>query len=454
MTGSPIPPPSYRVVVGRLRTMDPERPTAEAMAVRDDTIVAVGTRAEVLAACPEGTPVEDLGETCVLPGFIDTHLHLLRGGLKVIHDLGPGPHDADTVVASMRELGFEAEWGEEPPTLEQRVEGMRVFQPALHELGITAVIDPAATRDELAGYQECWRRDLLTLRVVAMPYVDVGQPEGSGVDDAIVRLENVGLGTGFGDDRLRVGGIKVYLDGEGMKSQALLRDPWPDTGEPGVQRIPTEAFQRLLDHCARSGWTVGVHAVGGLAVERLLECYAAADRVASIRGRQWQIIHGYLETAAASMRRAAELDVVMAAQPSIMLRNGAALAELLGPWAERMCALRSWLDAGVRVALGSDGPYFPFDPRELMWSAVTRRVRDREEPLDPAEAITVEEALAAYTREAAVAAFAEGRYGVLAPGLLADWVALDRDPLTIDPMELRDLRVLRTVVGGETVWSA
>jgi predicted amidohydrolase YtcJ len=449
-----IPPPSYAVVAGRLRTMDPERPTAEAMAVRDDTIIAVGDLADVRAACPEGTPVEDLGDTCVLPGFIDTHLHLLRGGLKVIHDLGPGLHDAAAVVENMRVRGFEDGWGETPPTLDERVEGMRVFQPALHELGITAVVDPAASRSEMEGYQECWRRGTLTLRVVAMPHVDVGVPEGSGVDDAITRLENVGLSTGFGDDRLRVGGIKVYLDGEGMKSQALLRDPWPDTGEMGVQRIPTPAFQKLLDHCARSGWTVGVHAVGGLAVERLLECYAAADRVASIRGRQWQIIHGYLETEPASMKRAAELDVVMAAQPSIPLRNGAMLAEMLGPWAERMSALRSWLDAGARVALGSDGPFFPFDPRELIWSAVTRRVRDRDEPLDLSEAITVEEALAAYTREAAVAAFAEGRYGVLAPGRLADWVALDRDPVAIDPMELRDLRVLRTVVGGATVWSA
>jgi predicted amidohydrolase YtcJ len=454
----PVPPerpapPGTTIVVGRLRTMDPERPTAEAMAVVGDRIVAVGDLADVVGECPGDAHVETIAGT-VVPGLIDTHLHMLRGGLKVMHDLGPGAHSVADVAEVMRVKGFETGWGDVPPTLDERAEAMRVIQPVMHALGITGVIDPAATEDELSGYQESWRRGELTMRVLAMPYPDLGDPDAPDVDAAIQRLEGVGVSTGFGDDLLRLGGIKVYFDGEAMKGQALLEEPWPHHGEVGHQRMPTEAFQRLVDHCAQHGWSVGVHAVGGAAVDAVLDCLEKANALAPIMDRQWQIIHGYLEIRPETMAKAARLGVVLAAQPSITLRNGAGLAELLGDRATTMNPLRSWLDAGVTVVLGSDGPYFPFDPRELMWAAVTRRVRGRDEPLGIAEAITAEEALRAYTADAAVVAFAGDRRGMLRPGHLADWTAFDRDPVEIDPEELPTLRVLRTVVGSQTVFEA
>ncbi len=451
-----IPPdrqPTRRtyVVLGHLRTMDPERPEAEAMAVVGDRIAAVGSRAEVLAA-HQGAEVTDLGDATVTPGLIDTHLHMLRGGLKIIHDLGDAAHDLELVKATMREKGFEAGWGEQPPTLADRAAAMRLVQPLMHQLGFTGIIDPAATQGELSGYQECWRRGELTMRVVAMPYPQVGDLEHPDVDGAIERLEGIGLSTGFGDDLLRIGGIKVYFDGEAMKGEALRRTPWPHNGSVGYQRIPTPDFQRLMDYCATNGWSVGVHAVGAAGIATTLECFAAADRLQSIAGRQWQIIHGYLEVELASMELAARLGVVLAGQPSIALRNAAGLVEKLGESALTINPLRSWLDAGVAVVLGSDGPFFPFDPRELMWTAVTRRVWGREEPLALSEAITAEEALRAYTATAAVAAFDGDRRGVLAPGRLADWTAFEADPVTIDPDDLLTLRVLCTVVGGVSVY--
>jgi predicted amidohydrolase YtcJ len=408
----------------------------------------------VLAACPEGVPVDDLGSATITPGLIDTHLHLQRGGLKMLHDLGDGPHDLDLVIATMREKGFEAGWGDEPPTPGERAAAMRAVQPVMHQLGITGVIDPAATQEELSGYQESWRRGELTMRIVAMPYPRVGDFEHPDVDGAIERLEGVGLATGFGDDLLRIGGIKVYFDGEAMKGDALRRDPWPHNCSVGHQRIPTAEFQRLMDYCATHGWSVGVHAVGGAGVAGVLEAFAKADAKRSIAGRQWQVIHGYLETEKASMELAARLGVVIAAQPSITLRNGAGLVERLGDGVLTMNPLRSWLDAGVTLVLGSDGPFFPFDPRELIWSAVTRRVRGRQEPLALSEAITVDEALRAYTADAAVAAFCGESRGRLRPGMLADWTAFEQDPVTMDPDSLPGLRVVRTVVGGATVYEA
>jgi predicted amidohydrolase YtcJ len=435
------------VVAANIRTMDPARPLAEAMAVQGDRVLAVGTVSEVLAVCPAGTPVETLDAT-ITPGLIDTHLHMQRGGLKTIHDLGHGPHRLEDVLTHMREHGFEAVWGTEPPTLDDRAAALRIIQPLMHQLGITGVIDPAATPEEISGYQESRRRDELSMRVLAMPYLELNDEQG--LDTVITRLEGIGLATGFGDEWLRIGGIKVYFDGEAMKGEALLSQPWPH-GSRGRQRIPTTEFQRLVDHCARTGWSIGVHAVGGAAIDRVLACFARANEAASIAGRQWQIIHGYLETTPEAMALAAKLDVVLAAQPSIALRNGAWLVRTLGERVTRMNPLRSWRTAGVRVVLGSDGPFFPFDPRELMWSAVTRRVRGLAEPVGEQEAITAGEALAGYTADAAVAAFASGHRGVLAAGMLADWTAFDMDPVTIDPGQLRELRVLRTVVGGRVV---
>lgn len=446
-------PGDAMVLIARVRTMDPQRPLAEAMAVADGRILSVGSVAEVRSTAPAGTPVEDLGAATITPGLIDTHLHLQRGGLKIIHDMGPGPHALDEVVATMRETGFGADWGPVPPTPADRAAAMRLVQPLMHELGITGVIDPAVTAEEMAGYQDCRARGELTMRVVAMPYPDLGAAQDAEIDTALERLRGVGLSTGFGDALLRVGGVKVYFDGEAMKGQALLAAPWPD-GSCGVQRIPTAQFQRLVDHCAATGWSVGVHAVGGAAVDTVLDCFERADARHPIAGRNWQLIHAYLETTPQAMARAARLGVVAAVQPSIVLRNGAGLARQLGEErAAGMNPLRSWIDSGALVVLGSDGPFFPFDPRELMASAITRRVRDRAEPLSPAEAITADEALACYTRNAAVAAFDGDRRGMLRPGGYADWVAFDADPVATEPQLLPGLQVLRTVVGGRTVFT-
>jgi len=459
---SPVPPDApaatdWTVINAPLLTMDPDRPTAEAMATCGDRIVAVGTAEEVLAAAPSGIrPQESTGT--VLPGLIDSHLHLQRGGLKILHDVGPGPAgdpsgDLDLVIGTMRRKGFEEGWGPVPPTLPERAAALRRVQPLMHRLGFTGVIDPAATREELRGYQESWRRGELTMRVLAMPYPDVGTAAAPDVDAALGQLENVGLSTGFGDERLRIGGIKVYFDGEAMQAQALLGEPWPHGGT-GTQRIPTADFARLVEHCAVRGWSVGVHAVGGAAVDAVLTCFEQADRRSPIAGRMWQIIHGYLEIRPQDMARAARLGVVIAAQPSITLRNGRQLLAALGDRAATMNPLRSWIDAGALYALGSDGPFFPFDPRELIWSAVTRRVRGVPDPVGPQEAITVPEALAGYTVNAARVALAGDRRGMLRPGYLADWTLLDRDPTAIPTDDLPGLTVLRTVVGGQVVYDA
>ncbi|GAA4169605.1 amidohydrolase [Gryllotalpicola koreensis] len=426
-------------------TLNPDAPHAEAFAVRNGRICAIGELAEVLAAVPKSTPVEEL-DGVVLPGLIDAHMHLQRGGLKALDYLGPDD-DVEAFIIAMHD-SFDDDGPAHPP-FGDRIRAIERVQPLLHALGFTGVIDPAVTPDELRGYRAAHARGLLTMRTLAMPYLEIGVPGIPDVDAVIARLDGVGVATGFGDEMLRLGPIKVYADGEALAGQALLEEPWDDAGYRGLQRIDTTEYERLVTWCASHGWGVGAHAVGGAAVALVV---AAAERAgADVRGLRFQAIHAYLEPSAEAMRRAAATGVVASLQPSIIWHNGAGLRRALGERAETANPVRSWLDAGACVAFGSDGPYFAFDPRHLMWQAATRRIEGEERPLDASEAISIDEALAAYTTGAAYAALAEHERGALRPGYRADWALWSADPTTVPIDEVRSLIVLRTDVGGRTV---
>ncbi|MCW4385063.1 amidohydrolase family protein [Salinibacterium sp. SYSU T00001] len=446
-SGAPV------VIVAPTVTMDPEHPRAEAFAMHAGRLLAVGELDAVRAAVPQGTREVTL-DGVVLPGLIDAHMHMQRGGLKAL-DQFPEGTDVDSYMERMLQTPHDPEWRDGEPTMEDRVEGLRRVQPLLHALGFTGVIDPAVTIDEMRGYQETKRRGALTMRTVAMPYPEIGTPEVPTVDEAITYLTGIGASTGFGDDVLRIGPIKVYYDGEGMKGEALLERPWRDGDDfTGVQRVPTEDFQRLVDFCADNGWGVGVHAVGGKAVAEASAAFARAAERASIDDLRFQLIHAYLEPSEESIRTATAAGVIASLQPSIAWNNLEGLIGRLGDRALGLNPVRSWIDAGARVAFGSDGPFFPFDPRLIVWHSMTRLARGVDAPASPEQAISLQEALAAYTVDAAWASMAEDRRGMLRAGMLADFTVIDVDPATCTAEDFRDATVLRTVVGGETVFQA
>jgi predicted amidohydrolase YtcJ len=533
---------SHLVVAGNLVTMDPMRPRAEAMAVAGGRILAVGSRGDVLAACPAGTPVLDAPGAAVVPGFVDSHVHMLWAGLESQRlSLGGaasvrealeaiagaaasspdgewilGSADFDAATLAEGRLPTRAELdsatggrplfldrrshdglvnsaalalagvgrdtpdpvggvierdadGEPtgllverpavelvtrvvPPTsVEERIAALRRIQPVYHAAGLTGVVDPALTADELGAYQEAWGRDLLTIRTTAMPLAATSL--GSG--EAIAQLRGCGVRTGFGDARLRLGAVKVFLDGGGSLGTALLREPWPGApeGYRGNQTVPTETLRAIARFCASERWSLGVHAVGGAAIDLALGVFEEVDRETPIRELRFSLIHAYLWPSPANISLAARLGVLVVTQPPMQWRFGPGLVARFGAEAVgRATPLRSWLDGGVRVAAGSDGPGIPHEPLLGLWQARTRRLEGREEPVGPAEAISAEEALRLYTVDACFAGFAEHERGRLRPGLLADWVALSADPLAASPGELLETRVLLTVVGGETVY--
>lgn len=322
-------------------------------------------------------------------------------------------------------------------------------QQHLHANGVTSAAEPGLTPLEMSVYQEAWRRGTLTMRTMAMPlYV----PD----DGATAFLDGLGTATGFGDERLRIGPIKVYFDGTGGFNSALIDRDWPgfEPGYRGNQVCDTESFRVLAEHCASRGWAMAVHTVGGDAVRIVLDVLEEVDRRHPIRDLRFSVMHAYLWPTEATMARAARLGVLLANQPGMTWRVGANIVRKFGAEAETIAPLRSWFDAGVTVAGGSDGPDFPMSPLFGMWQARTRLVRDVAQPLGPRLAITPAEALEMWTTNAARYCFAETDRGSLEAGKLADWVEVDLDPATASDAELAAARVLRTVVGGRTVFAA
>jgi predicted amidohydrolase YtcJ len=527
------------VVTGDIITMDPARPRAEAVAVVGGRVAATGSRGEALAACPAGTSVLDLPGT-VVPGMIDSHVHMLWGGraaerldlagvttvadaLERIstaadalpagawvlgtasidrEDLAEGrfptlseldsatggrplfldrrAHDGFANGAALAAAGIDAstpdppggvierdgggqptgflverpaaelvERAAPPDTLADRLRWLTAIQPEFLRRGITSVVDPALTPDEMLAYQEAADRGALTVRTTAMPLGD-GEVEPA---EMLGRFEAAGTDLARHDDVLRVGPVKLFLDGGGSLGTALLREPWPgSSGYRGNQTTSTEGLFAYCRWAAAHGRGVGVHCVGGAAIDLTLEAFAAADAEHPIAGLGFTLIHAYLWPSAENMAQARELGVLVATQPPLQYAFGPGLVRRFGDEAVgRAHPMRSWLEAGVIVGAGSDGPDLAtLAPLFAFWQMRRRTIQGRDDAIGAHEAVDPEQALALYTTGAAAVTLANDR-GRLAEGCIGDLVALDVDPLAASPEQCRDGTVLATVVGGELV---
>lgn len=518
-------------------TMDARRPRAQALAVRGGRIVAAGSFDEARAALGEHVPVLDLGDATVLPGLIDTHMHLLWTGLAhVLLDLA-GERSIEDVVRATRawaDAHPEAPWvvssdgweiediaERRLPTREEldracpdrpvlilrcghegaansaalaiagladgtpdppggrlgrddagRLTGVLIEPPAIELVrrhmppqddrtrrigiaaaaeqalaaGLTSVIEPGLRTEELATYQGMHEDGELPLRVTAMPLLVAG----ASVEDEIARLSGVGVRSGFGDDRLRLGPVKVFLDGGGSLGTAYLREPWPGRcGDHGQLLLDPDSMRTLAAGLVRHGWSLGVHAVGGGALDLLFDVLDHADRVAPVKPLRCQAIHAYLTPSERNMADARRLGVVVATQPTMQEQFADRLiSQLDRETAASATPLATWHRAGVRLAGGSDSPVTPFQPLRGIWQAVTRHHAPSGGPLGPDQRLDVDTALRMYTSDAAYAAFNDHAVGTLREGMRADWTALAADPTKCPPNDLRDLPVRATAVNG------
>jgi predicted amidohydrolase YtcJ len=260
---------------------------------------------------------------------------------------------------------------------------------------------------------------------------------------------------GRGDRWVSTGGVKGVVDGSLGSHTAAFLEPYTDLQtDTGLFVNTEEDLYWWVSESDKAGLQVVIHAIGDRAINTLLNIY---ERVASENGerdRRFRIEHSQ-HIAPADIERFGKLNVIASMQPYHAIDDGRWAEEYIG--AERIkttYAFRSLLDSGATLAFGSDWFVAPATPLEGIYGAVTRRTLDGMNPGGwvPEQKITVEEALRAYTVNAAYASFEEDIKGTLEPGKLADFVVLDRDITAVDPAEIWDMKVQQTWVGGKKVF--
>ena len=509
---------------------------AQAMAVRDGRIVAIGSSEAIGKLKGSHTQVVDLGGHFVMPGFNDAHVHLSNAGFLQLnvdligvqsiaqmqqriaarvktaspgewilgrgwdHTLWPGQklptrQDIDSVTGDhpamfsrvdghiavantaalkaagitskaataaggkidrdssgeptgiVRETEIEVIKAKEPapsPALRRRAAELALADAA--RWGITSAQDNSYWEDFLV-YEDLEREGKLTLRI----------SEWLRFDDSVELLEKHRAHHPADDAMLHTAMLKGFMDGSlGSRTAALLAPYSDDPGNSGLPQYEQDSLNRMAIERAAAGFQLGFHAIGDRAAQMALDAFAAAERNAKENNRtrdfRFRIEHDQV-IAPGQVARYRELGVIASVQPSHLLTDMNWAVERIGPErAKTSYPWKTFLDNGVRLAFGTDYPVEPINPFRGIYSAVTRMNEEGTKSYYPEQKLTIEQALAAYTTGAAYAQFAEKEKGTLAPGMLADFVVLDRDLTKVAPPEILKTRVLRTVVGGKTVY--
>jgi predicted amidohydrolase YtcJ len=333
----------------------------------------------------------------------------------------------------------------DPPDLAARA--ARLVSERAVEVGLTTLHDVNLSPEDIRGYQEADGRGWLRARVRLVPGV-------AGVADA-ERLAAQGTHTGFGSDRLKLGGVKMFADG-GMGARTIaIYDP-PLAGEPenrGLLIWTSEDMRRAHRALARGGWQLITHAIGDRALDQVLDSYEATLRDLDRKDARFRIVHAGLSTPAIQKRLRA-LNVGVDGNPPFVYWIGSWFRKYGHERVRWSYPGRSYVEAGIVAGGASDVPVTPLSPWWGVWAAVVREELETGEVLAPEERLEAAEALRLYTRNGAWLGFEEKQVGVIAPGAIADLVVVDRDVLKVPAAELKDVKVLKTFVGGELVYDA
>lgn len=324
-------------------------------------------------------------------------------------------------------------------TAKQRQAGVKLISEQMTAAGITSVHDAMCGKEHFVAYQDALADGEMRFRVYVMAVPDLYQ-----------ELRTAGLRTGFGDDRLRIGGLKLFCDGSA--SERTMRMSKPYVGRPNDFGILVTTQDKLNDqvaeaHAAR--WQVGVHANGDVAIDMVLKAYELALRLHPRRDPRHRIEHCTLVNPGL-LKRIADLEVIPTPFYTYVYYHGDKWAQYGEERLRWMFAHRSFLDHGIRVAGASDHVPGPYEPLMAIQSMVTRKDY-RGRVWGANQKITVPEALRICTLHGAYASFEEQSKGSITKGKLADFVVLGDDPHRVDPERIKEIKVVRTVVGGQTV---
>jgi len=530
---------------GKILTVDDEFTVAEAIAVKDSKVMAVGSSEEIEGLIGRSTAVIDLEGKTVMPGLYDSHIHVVGTGtaLQMINCRTPPMMSIEDMKKAVAEKVGDAkpgEWilgrgwdqaklaehrnpsrwdldeaspdnpvvltrtcghllvansaalkiggitkdtpdplggkivrnleGEPTGMLEEgpamnlvrrhipetgipeTMDAIRAAFKAFNMVGITSVIDAGNTEDEMVAYQLLREAGELTVRTNVMLRA---VQQGDTIDESVRRVENFPMITGMGDDLLRFQGLKLFIDGGIGGRTALLREHYEgDPDDYGLLTLPEEHLQMLVDAANRRGMLTGIHCAGGKAMDIVLEAYKKTNKIKPIKGRRFYLIHAYQPTDE-NFETCRMLGVQVASQPSFLYYLGDSYHENVGDMRSKwLKPHRAWIDQGITVAAGTDSPVTPYMPFPSLWASIARRTEVKGTQMGTEQCVTREEAIRMYTINGAYMTFEEDAKGNLEPGKLADMVILDRDVLTCPVDDILDTKVLRTFLGGKTVYKA
>lgn len=310
-------------------------------------------------------------------------------------------------------------------------------------LGVTATGNMSASWANLAAYKRMERAGRMTARVIL--YIPIDQWHA--VADSVRN--------GAGDDWVRIGGVKGYMDGSAGSRTAFFFEPFSDSaGYYGLMRQPEADMRAWVGAADSAGLQIAVHAIGDRANAIILAIYDSVTHAHGARDRRFRVEHAQhlrpQEIPLFGPRR-----VVPSMQPYHAIDDGRWVEQRIGPMRIKTTyAFRTLLDTEAPLAFGSDWTVAPLDPMLGVYAAVTRRTLDDKNPGGwvPEQKISVGEALRAYTYGNAWATFNEQKWGTLAPGRFADVVVLDRDPFAVQPESLGTIKPRFTIVGGKVVY--
>lgn len=349
----------------------------------------------------------------------------------------------------LRETAKYLVWRHIPnPTVEEYKKGIIAGAAEVIGSGTTTIHDIVTSPEEIRAYQELRLEGRLPLRVRLLVRVIES-------DITIDPLLSLGLTTGFGDDWLSIGGVKMSIDGGITGRNAAFSEGYADEpGHHGVIRIPQGLLEETISKAHRAGLQCHVHAIGDIAHDMVLQAFDKVLKEAPRRDHRHRIEHmGMWCFTPDRRKKTKELGLIPLLNPSVLAGMGEFLLSCLGPERSRdLYPMKTLLKEGFRFSIGSDGPgYWPVNPLRDAWACVTHKT-EKGNVVSPQERITLQEALRLVTIDAAWVAFEEDMKGSIEPGKLADMVVLSKDPFSAPIDEVRDLEVDMTVLDGEVVY--
>lgn len=552
----PSPVADLMLLNGKIITVNPNFTLAEAVAIKRDKIIAVGSNKEIRRFANKQTKIIDLKGRTVIPGLIDAHTHPESASISELEEKIPDVHTirellnwikSETIIkqqgewiifpklfftrlkelrqpslaeldnaapnhpvflngsyggminsAAMQVSGITTETidaginmdkktgllkgfirssafkllklpAKKPLSSQEKQKALQAMLKRYNQFGITSIGSGSGDYGSFALYRELDKKNKLTTRIFQNIYLNFQR--GSNAEMLIDTLKSFKYKTGYGNEMVRIGALKIGLDGGILTGTAFLSEPWgsraleifgiEDTSYRGVLNYSRQEVFTIVKAVNELNWKFTAHCTGGAGVDMLLDVFEEVNRIKPIKERRFSIIHGNFFTKEA-IKRMSALGVYADMQAAWFYKDADAMKYILGEKRiQSFHPYKSLVDAGVMVNGGSDhmvkwdanGSINPYNPYLAMWAMITRTT-EQGTVIMSSEAVSRIEALKMYTINNAYASFEESLKGSIEKGKLADMAVLTDDLLTCPVDQIKNIQSELTLVGGKIVYSS